>query len=137
MMRGGATYAPENCYDDPANCDAYGDNPNGHTYASYSNTNPPMLPPPDFGSSPNMNTVIHRRSIPNGQQTPQQTMRNGNMTLPPYPEPPQPPLPPPRTANDSGINLSSSSNNDSNISADISEAECDREHLVNRNYGGE
>lgn len=138
---GGATYAPENCYDDPANCDAYGDGMNGHTYASYSNTNPPMLPPPDFGSSPNMNTVIaaNRRSIPNSQQQQQmQTMRsNGNMTtLPPYPDPPQPPLPPPRCGNDSA-NVSSSSNNDSNISAEISEAECDREHLVNNNYDGE
>lgn len=132
MMRpngNGATYAPENCYDDPANCDAYGDGMS-HTYASYTNTNT-MLPPPDFGGSPNMNTVIHRRSVPNGQQT----LRNGNMTLPPYPEPPQPPLPPPRCGNDSA-NVSSSSNNDSNISAEISEAECDREHLVNRNYGG-
>ena len=131
MMRmpNGATYAPENCYDDPANCDMYaGDN---NSYASYTNTNPP-LPPPDFGTSPNQNTMLARRSM-NGQQL----RGNGtmNLPLPPYPDPPQPPLPPPRCGNDSA-NVSSSSNNDSTISAEISEAECDREHLVNRNYGG-
>lgn len=131
MMRmpNGATYAPENCYDDPANCDMYaGDN---NTYASYTNTNPP-LPPPDFGTSPTQNTMLARRSV-NGQQL----RGNGtmNLPLPPYPDPPQPPLPPPRCGNDSA-NVSSSSNNDSTISAEISEAECDREHLVNRNYGG-
>ncbi|XP_046638873.1 Down syndrome cell adhesion molecule-like protein Dscam2 isoform X13 [Daphnia pulicaria] len=131
MMRmpNGATYAPENCYDDPANCDMYG-GAESNSYASYTNTNPP-LPPPDFGTSPNQNTMLARRSV-NGQQL----RGNGtmNLPLPPYPDPPQPPLPPPRTGNDSA-NVSSSSNNDSTISAEISEAECDREHLVNRNYG--
>nr|ACC65888.1 Down syndrome cell adhesion molecule isoform [Daphnia pulex] len=133
MMRmpNGATYAPENCYDDPANCDMYG-GAESNSYASYTNTNPP-LPPPDFGTSPTQNTMLARRSV-NGQQ---QLRGNGtmNLPLPPYPDPPQPPLPPPRTGNDSA-NVSSSSNNDSTISAEISEAECDREHLVNRNYGG-
>jgi hypothetical protein len=102
-----------------------------NSYASYTNTNPP-LPPPDFGTSPTQNTMMARRSV-NGQQL----RGNGtmNLPLPPYPDPPQPPLPPPRTGNDSA-NVSSSSNNDSTISAEISEAECDREHLVNRNYGG-
>ena len=132
MMRmpNGATYAPENCYDDPANCDMYG-GAESNSYASYTNTNPP-LPPPDFGTSPTQNTMLARRSV-NGQQL----RGNGtmNLPLPPYPDPPQPPLPPPRTGNDSA-NVSSSSNNDSTISAEISEAECDREHLVNRNYGG-
>lgn len=129
-MPNGATYAPENCYDDPANCDMYG-GAESNSYASYTNTNPP-LPPPDFGTSPNQNTMLARRSV-NGQQL----RGNGtmNLPLPPYPDPPQPPLPPPRTGNDSA-NVSSSSNNDSTISAEISEAECDREHLVNRNYGG-
>ncbi|KAK4008603.1 hypothetical protein OUZ56_013738 [Daphnia magna] len=131
MMRmpNGATYAPENCYDDPANCDMYG-GAESNSYASYTNTNPP-LPPPDFGTSPTQNTMLARRSV-NGQQL----RGNGtmNLPLPPYPDPPQPPLPPPRTGNDSA-NVSSSSNNDSTISAEISEAECDREHLVNRNYG--
>ena len=111
----GSTFAPE--YDDPANCDY-----EGHTYASYSNTHP--QPPPEFGSSPSQ--AMARRSIG--------PMRN-NITLPPYQDPPQPPLPPPRCGNDS-VNVSSSSNNDSTVSAEISEAECDREHLVNRNYGG-
>ena len=130
-MPNGATYAPnsENCYDDPANCDTYND-ATSHTYASYTNTNPP--PPSEFGSPSHMNTVINRRST-NGPQ-----IRGGyaNGPLPPYPDPPQPPLPPPRTNGNDSINVSSSSNNDSNISAEISEAECDREHLVNRNYGG-
>ena len=129
-MPNGATYAPENCYDDPANCDMYNES---NSYASYTNTANPALPPPDFGTSPNQNTILARRSV-NGQQM---RTNNGtmNLPLPPYPDPPQPPLPPPRTANDSA-NVSSSSNNDSTVSAEISEAECDREHLVNRNYGG-
>lgn len=113
-----SVYGPE--YDDPANCDM-----EGHTYAAYSNTNPQL--PPDFGGSPNHNAMA-RRSV--GSIGPVRNM----MTLPPYPEPPMVPIPPPRTGNDS-VNVSSSSNNDSTVSAEISEAECDREHLVNRNYG--
>ena len=114
-----SVYGPE--YDDPANCDM-----ESHTYASYSNTNPQL--PPDFGGSPSHNTMA-RRSV--GSIGPVRNM----MTLPPYPEPPMVPIPPPRIGNDS-VNVSSSSNNDSTVSAEISEAECDREHLVNRNYGG-
>jgi len=113
-------YGPE--YDDPANCDM-----ENHTYASYSNTNPQL--PPDFGGSPSHNAAMARRSV--GSIGPVRNM----MTLPPYPEPPMVPVPPPRAGNDS-VNISSSSNNDSTVSAEISEAECDREHLVNRNYGG-
>jgi len=112
-------YGPE--YDDPANCDM-----ENHTYASYSNTNPQL--PPDFGGSPSHNAAMARRSV--GSIGPVRNM----MTLPPYPEPPMVPVPPPRAGNDS-VNISSSSNNDSTVSAEISEAECDREHLVNRNYG--
>lgn len=130
MRVNGGGYAPENCYDDPANCDAY----DTAAYAGYTNTMPP-LPPPDFGANgTNLNNTMARRSM-NGAQLRSNANTLGNLPLPPYPEPPQPPLPPPRSANDSA-NLSSSSNNDSNISAEISEAECDREHLVNRNYGG-
>lgn len=130
MRVNGAGYAPENCYDDPANCDAY-----DTAYAGYTNTMPP-LPPPDFGTNgTSMNSTMARRSMNGQTQLRGNTNTLGNLPLPPYPEPPQPPLPPPRSANDSA-NISSSSNNDSNISAEISEAECDREHLVNRNYGG-
>jgi len=108
-------------YDDPANCDHYNDV--SHNYASYTNTQPHPPPPHEFSTNPN--TMMARRSLGPVR----------NVPLPPYPDPPQPPLPPPRTANDS-VNMSSSSNNDSTVSAEISEAECDREHLVNRNYGG-
>jgi len=43
---------------------------------------------------------------------------------------PEPPLPPPRNHDQS------SSFNESKDSNEISEAECDRDQLVNRNYGG-
>jgi len=45
---------------------------------------------------------------------------------------PEPPPPPPRNHDPNN-----SSFNDSKESNEISEAECDRDQLVNRNYGGE
>lgn len=44
---------------------------------------------------------------------------------------PEPPPPPPRNHDQN------SSANDSKESNEISEAECDRDQLVNRNYGGQ
>ncbi len=149
---GGGTGAPLTAYtgaeyDDPANCNHYNE-VSQESYAAYTNTQPHPLPPPpphEFGASATLGH--HRRSVPGAPSAATGTTAAGRaVPLPPYPDPPQPPPPPHSTANhstanDSGIaNMSASSNNDSIVSAadvSVSEADiCDREHLVNRNYGG-
>ncbi|XP_072155021.1 cell adhesion molecule Dscam1 isoform X2 [Bemisia tabaci] len=99
-------FSPE--YDDPANC---GDeDPYGSQYGPYG------APYDHYGSR----NSVGRRSVGSLRNLPQSS---GS------PEPPPPP-PPPRN-HDSSNN----SGNDSKLSNEISEAECDHDQLVNRSYG--
>ncbi|XP_028048388.2 Down syndrome cell adhesion molecule-like protein Dscam2 isoform X30 [Monomorium pharaonis] len=99
-------FAPE--YDDPANC-APEEDQYGSQYGSQYGA-----PYDHYGSRGS----VGRRSVGSARNLP---MSNS----------PEPPPPPPRNHQDQN----NSSFNDSKESNEISEAECDRDQLVNRNYG--
>lgn len=94
-------------YDDPANC-APEEDQYGSQYGQYG------APYDHYGSRGS----VGRRSVGSARNLP---MSNS----------PEPPPPPPRNHDPN-----SSSFNDSKESNEISEAECDRDQLINRNYGG-
>ncbi|CAH1154339.1 unnamed protein product [Phaedon cochleariae] len=105
----GSIYSPGPEYDDPANC-APEDEQYGSQYGGYG------APYDQYGSRGS----IGRRSL--GSMRVQPPLANGNGS-------PEPPPPPPR-------NHDPASFNDSKDSNEISEAECDRDHLINsRTYG--
>ncbi|XP_043478452.1 Down syndrome cell adhesion molecule-like protein Dscam2 isoform X42 [Leptopilina heterotoma] len=93
-------------YDDPANC-APEEDQYGSQYGQYG------APYDHYGSRGS----VGRRSVGSARNLP---MSNS----------PEPPPPPPRNHDPN-----SSSFNDSKESNEISEAECDRDQLINRNYG--
>ncbi|KAK2577361.1 hypothetical protein KPH14_003477 [Odynerus spinipes] len=93
-------------YDDPANC-APEEDQYGSQYGQYG------APYDHYGSRGS----VGRRSVGSARNLP----ANGS---------PEPPPPPPRNHDQNN-----SSFNDSKESNEISEAECDRDQLVNRNYG--
>ncbi|XP_046664865.1 Down syndrome cell adhesion molecule-like protein Dscam2 isoform X42 [Homalodisca vitripennis] len=92
-------------YDDPANCNPEED-PYGSQYSPYG------APYDHYGSR----NSVSRRSVGSARNLP----LSGS---------PEPPPPPPRNHDPNN------SANDSKDSNEISEAECDRDQLVNRNYG--
>ncbi|XP_025268076.1 Down syndrome cell adhesion molecule-like protein Dscam2 isoform X16 [Camponotus floridanus] len=98
-------FSPE--YDDPANC-APEEDQYGSQYGQYG------APYDHYGSRGS----VGRRSVGSARNIPM----SGS---------PEPPPPPPRNHQDQN----NSSFNDSKESNEISEAECDRDQLVNRNYG--
>ncbi|XP_050461767.1 cell adhesion molecule Dscam2 isoform X11 [Cataglyphis hispanica] len=98
-------FSPE--YDDPANC-APEEDQYGSQYGQYG------APYDHYGSRGS----VGRRSVGSARNIP----ISGS---------PEPPPPPPRNHQDQN----NSSFNDSKESNEISEAECDRDQLVNRNYG--
>lgn len=98
-------FSPE--YDDPANC-APEEDQYGSQYGQYG------APYDHYGSRGS----VGRRSVGSARNLP----ISGS---------PEPPPPPPRNHQDQN----NSSFNDSKESNEISEAECDRDQLVNRNYG--
>ncbi|XP_020284778.1 Down syndrome cell adhesion molecule-like protein Dscam2 isoform X7 [Pseudomyrmex gracilis] len=98
-------FSPE--YDDPANC-APEEDQYGSQYGQYG------APYDHYGSRGS----VGRRSVGSARNIP---ISNS----------PEPPPPPPRNHQDQN----NSSFNDSKESNEISEAECDRDQLVNRNYG--
>nr|XP_012216027.1 PREDICTED: Down syndrome cell adhesion molecule-like protein Dscam2 isoform X13 [Linepithema humile] len=98
-------FSPE--YDDPANC-APEEDQYGSQYGQYG------APYDHYGSRGS----VGRRSVGSARNIPV----SGS---------PEPPPPPPRNHQDQN----NSSFNDSKESNEISEAECDRDQLVNRNYG--
>ncbi|XP_024891161.1 LOW QUALITY PROTEIN: hemicentin-2-like [Temnothorax curvispinosus] len=98
-------FSPE--YDDPANC-APEEDQYGSQYGQYG------APYDHYGSRGS----VGRRSVGSARNIP----LSGS---------PEPPPPPPRNHQDQN----NSSFNDSKESNEISEAECDRDQLVNRNYG--
>ncbi|XP_075224355.1 Down syndrome cell adhesion molecule 1 isoform X5 [Lycorma delicatula] len=100
-----STFSPE--YDDPANIGPEED-PYGSQYSPYG------APYDHYGSR----NSVSRRSVGSARNLP----ISGS---------PEPPPPPPRNHDPN----SSGSANDSKESNEISEAECDRDQLVNRNYG--
>lgn len=100
-------FSPE--YDDPANC-APEEDQYGSQYGQYG------APYDHYGSRGS----VGRRSVGSARNLP----ISGS---------PEPPPPPPRNHQDQN----NSSFNDSKESNEISEAECDRDQLVNRNYGGQ
>ncbi|XP_021929580.1 Down syndrome cell adhesion molecule-like protein Dscam2 isoform X6 [Zootermopsis nevadensis] len=109
--RVGNQNGPANCvpgpeYDDPANC-APEEDQYGSQYGQYG------APYDHYGSRGS----VSRRSVGSARNLP----LSGS---------PEPPPPPPRNHDPN-----SSSFNDSKESNEISEAECDRDQLVNRNYG--
>lgn len=95
-------------YDDPANC-APEEDQYGSQYGQYG------APYDHYGSRGS----VGRRSVGSARNIPV----SGS---------PEPPPPPPRNHDQNN-----SSFNDSKESNEISEAECDRDQLVNRNYGGQ
>ncbi|XP_039283556.1 Down syndrome cell adhesion molecule-like protein Dscam2 isoform X23 [Nilaparvata lugens] len=101
----GSTFSPE--YDDPANIGPEED-PYGSQYSPYG------APYDHYGSR----NSVSRRSVGSARNLPVSSS-------------PEPPPPPPRNHDPN----SSGSANDSKESNEISEAECDRDQLVNRNYG--
>lgn len=104
----GSVFSPGPEYDDPANC-APEEDQYGSQYGGYG------APYDHYGSR----TSVGRRSVGSARNLPM----NGS---------PEPPPPPPRNHDPNN-----SSFNDSKESNEISEAECDRDHLVSaRNYGG-
>ncbi|PNF13800.1 hypothetical protein B7P43_G12441, partial [Cryptotermes secundus] len=105
-QNGAANFAPGPEYDDPANC-APEEDQYGSQYGQYG------APYDHYGSRGS----VSRRSVGSARNLP----LSGS---------PEPPPPPPRNHDPN-----SSSFNDSKESNEISEAECDRDQLVNRNYG--
>ncbi|XP_063221339.1 cell adhesion molecule Dscam2 isoform X2 [Bacillus rossius redtenbacheri] len=103
----GPTFSPGPEYDDPANC-APEEDQYGSQYGPYG------APYDHYGSRGS----VSRRSVGSARNLP----LSGS---------PEPPPPPPRNHDPNN----SSSYNDSKESNEISEAECDRDQLVNRNYG--
>ncbi|XP_071455023.1 cell adhesion molecule Dscam1 [Hetaerina americana] len=103
-----SAFSPE--YDDPANCEPEEDQYGGSSsqYGQYG------APYDHYGSRGS----VSRRSVGSARNLPV----SGS---------PEPPPPPPRNHDPNN----SSSFNDSKDSNEISEAECDRDQLVNRNYG--
>ncbi|XP_051153619.1 cell adhesion molecule Dscam2 isoform X44 [Leptopilina boulardi] len=93
-------------YDDPANC-APEEDQYGSQYGQYG------APYDHYGSRGS----VGRRSVGSARNLP---MSNS----------PEPPPPPPRNHDPNSSNF-----NDSKESNEISEAECDRDQLINRNYG--
>ncbi|XP_049833937.1 Down syndrome cell adhesion molecule-like protein Dscam2 isoform X24 [Schistocerca gregaria] len=102
----GSNFSPGPEYDDPANCGTEEDQ-YGSQYGQYG------APYDHYGSRGS----VSRRSVGSARNLPM----SGS---------PEPPPPPPRNHDPNN-----SSFNDSKESNEISEAECDRDQLVNRNYG--
>ncbi|XP_068085343.1 cell adhesion molecule Dscam1 [Anabrus simplex] len=102
----GSNFSPGPEYDDPANCGPEEDQ-YGSQYGQYG------APYDHYGSRGS----VSRRSVGSARNLP----ISGS---------PEPPPPPPRNHDPNN-----SSFNDSKESNEISEAECDRDQLVNRNYG--
>ncbi|XP_069678028.1 cell adhesion molecule Dscam1 isoform X19 [Periplaneta americana] len=105
-QNGPANFTPGPEYDDPANC-APEEDQYGSQYGQYG------APYDHYGSRGS----VSRRSVGSARNLP----LSGS---------PEPPPPPPRNHDPNN-----SSFNDSKESNEISEAECDRDQLVNRNYG--
>ncbi|XP_076265889.1 Down syndrome cell adhesion molecule 1 isoform X21 [Rhynchophorus ferrugineus] len=125
----GSIYSPGPEYDDPANC-APEDEQYGSQYGGYG------APYDQYGSRGS----IGRRSLgkyfrnptknvlPPTTQVPTTPFDSGSLRIPPTSSSPEPPPPPPRNHDPSF--------NDSKDSNEISEAECDRDQLINsRTYG--
>ncbi|KAJ9599627.1 hypothetical protein L9F63_026526, partial [Diploptera punctata] len=106
VNNGPTNFAPGPEYDDPANC-APEEDQYGSQYGQYG------APYDHYGSRGS----VSRRSVGSARNLP----LSGS---------PEPPPPPPRNHDPNN-----SSFNDSKESNEISEAECDRDQLVNRNYG--